>query len=85
MPKLCGLIFASALLCAGSSQAFQLNMHTPPTIHALNPQPLPPGIHRRQLLLHVLRASLLWTNRVANRLRNEDLFSRAGGFGPSLS
>jgi hypothetical protein len=47
MPKLCGLIFASALLCAGSAQALQLNVHTPPTIHALNPQPLPPGIHRQ--------------------------------------
>jgi hypothetical protein len=47
MIKLSGLIFASALLCAGGAQALQLNAHTPPTIHALNPQPLPPGIYRQ--------------------------------------
>ena len=41
MPNLRGLIFASALLCAGNAHAFQMNMHTP-TILQLNPQPLPP-------------------------------------------
>jgi hypothetical protein len=43
MSNLRGLIFASALLCAGNAHAFQTNMHTP-TIHQLNPQPLPPGM-----------------------------------------
>jgi hypothetical protein len=42
MQKVRTLVFAPALLCAGGAQAFQLNMHTP-TIHQLNPQPLPPG------------------------------------------
>jgi hypothetical protein len=42
MQILRGLVFASALLCAGGAQAFQLNVHMP-TIHQLNPQPLPPG------------------------------------------
>jgi hypothetical protein len=39
-----GLLIASVLLFAGAgaAQAFQLNVHTP-TIHQLNPQPLPPG------------------------------------------
>jgi len=45
MLKLYGLIFASALMCAGSAQAFPLNARTPPIMH-LNPQPLPPGLHR---------------------------------------
>jgi hypothetical protein len=40
MEKVRGLVFASVLLCAGSAQAFQRNVHTP--VH-LNPQPLPPG------------------------------------------
>jgi hypothetical protein len=44
MQKLCGLIFAAAMLCAGGAQAFQLDAHAPPTIHQLNPQPLPPGM-----------------------------------------
>jgi hypothetical protein len=43
MQKLRGLFFASILLCSGGAQAFQLNVHTPPTIHQLNPQPLPPA------------------------------------------
>jgi hypothetical protein len=42
--KVHGLYFASVLLCSGGAQAFQLNAHMPPTIHQLNPQPLPPGI-----------------------------------------
>jgi hypothetical protein len=45
MKKVRGLLFASVLLCsAGGAQAFQLNANTPPTIHQLNPQPLPPGM-----------------------------------------
>jgi hypothetical protein len=42
MQKVHGLVFASVLLFAGGAQAFQLTVHTP-TIHHLNPQPLPPG------------------------------------------
>jgi hypothetical protein len=42
MQTLRGLVFASVMLCAGGAQAFQLNVHIP-TIHQLNPQPLPPG------------------------------------------
>jgi hypothetical protein len=49
MQKLSGLIFAAALLFAGGAQAFQLNAHTPPTIHQLNPQPLPPGMQAQSL------------------------------------
>jgi hypothetical protein len=37
-----GILIASVLLFAGGAQAFQMNVHTP-TIHQLNPQPLPPG------------------------------------------
>jgi hypothetical protein len=49
MNKQYGLFFASVLLCSGSAQAFQLNAHTPPTIHQLNPQPLPPGMQAKTM------------------------------------
>jgi hypothetical protein len=49
MNKLYGLFFASVLLCSGGAQAFQLNPHTPPTIHQLNPQPLPPGMQAKTM------------------------------------
>ena len=49
MQKLRGLFFVSVLLCSGDAQAFQLNVHTPPTIHALNPQPLPPGMQAKTM------------------------------------
>ena len=42
MQKVRGLIFASALLCAGSAHAFEMNRNTP-TIHQLNPPPPPPS------------------------------------------
>jgi hypothetical protein len=44
MQNLRGFFFAWVLLCSGGAQAAQLNMnmHTP-TIHEVNPQPLPPG------------------------------------------
>ena len=44
MQKVQGFVLASGLLFAGAAQAFQLNAHTPPTMHQLNPQPLPPGM-----------------------------------------
>jgi len=55
MLKLCGLIFASALLCAGSAQAFHASgtghtrqfVTSRSHIHPLNPQPLPPGMRLR--------------------------------------
>lgn len=39
-----GLFLAPAILCAGGAQAapLEMQMHTP-TIHEVNPQPLPPG------------------------------------------
>jgi hypothetical protein len=43
MHKACGLIFASALLCAGSAYAFERNTITLPTVNRLNPPPPPPS------------------------------------------
>ena len=43
MPKVSGLLLASVILCAGGAKAGPLEMHMhAPTIHEVNPQPLPP-------------------------------------------